>query len=102
MQSKLRLHQEVLLLAVSDKLGTKIGALHTHSVASAMLAELILSGRATIDNESTKTLRLVDSNPNTDSALLNEVIDLIRAQENPAPVSHWQSKVASIPNFFNI
>jgi hypothetical protein len=68
---RLFLHEEVMLLALRNDLGTiKGGTMFAQAAGCAMLAELVLRGRVTTDTEGRKTYAVVgDSSHDGDPVL---------------------------------
>jgi hypothetical protein len=92
------LHEEMLLLALRDDEGTpEFGAWYAQAVAGAVLAELLLRGRVTIDDASrrTMTVRVKDATP-TGDALVDECLEMIRDDKKERPAQHWVTRFSSI------
>jgi golgi phosphoprotein 3 len=87
------LHEEVLLLALKDDSG-KIdwGAGHFHMVmAGAVIAELLLAERISVDEK--KLVTLLDGAPH-ENAVLNQALQFLAAAKRRRKIQHWIGKLA--------
>lgn len=87
------LHEEVLLLALKDDSG-KIdwGAAHFQTVmAGAVIAELLLAERISIDEK--KLVTLLDGAPH-ENAVLNQALKFLAAAKRRRKIQHWIGKLA--------
>lgn len=99
MSAKLYLHEEILLLALRDKRGTVAsGTSYQYAIGGAVLAELLLTGRTTVDSEKKKKfLRLIDSTPLGDP-VIDECLQKVVGAKKRAQLQTWVSRFASVKN----
>lgn len=95
MVEDLRLHQEILLLALSDDKGTFSGGMYLYSVAGAMVSELLLQERIVANNDKQQTVAVVDETPTGDS-VLDELLEQIAASKKNKGLNHWVFKAANL------
>lgn len=91
------LHEEVLLLALkeeSGKLDAKSGNFRT-VMAGAILTELMLSERVTIDSGRRKLITLIDGGSH-ENAVLNEALKLLASAKRRRNIQHWIGKLAML------
>lgn len=99
------LHEEILLLALKDKEGTpEFGVWYAQALAGAILAELLLHERITIDDSKHMLVHLADDQAVGD-AIIDESLALIaekhRQNRKPSPASHWITHFAAIRDLKN-
>ena len=91
---KLRLYDEIMLLALRDEKGTiETGAWYQQAVGGAVLAELVMEERLKIAPDGKKSLVKVRSRHDVGDELLDEWLDRIAA-DKVRRVDHWVSKIA--------
>jgi len=91
---KLRLYDEIMLLALRDEKGTiETGAWYQQAVGGAVLAELVMEERLKIATDGKKSLVKVRSRHDVGDELLDEWLDLI-ADDKVRRVEHWINKIA--------
>ncbi len=96
MTEDLRLHHELLLIALRDETGTPESRASSLEIAlgGALLAELLLSGRISIAEDTKKKLvELADSRPFGDE-VLDECLELVAEARRRGRASHWVSRFA--------
>lgn len=95
--SPLRLHEEVMLLALRDKEGTvHFGALAQHGLAAALVAELLLERRITVDASAKRQLvDVVDRTPLGDD-LLDECLQRLSDAKRRGTVKTWVTRLAGL------
>ena len=95
--TELRLHEELLLLALRDDRGTleSRAGMYRHALAGALLAELLLARRISIGETKRKLVDLVDSAPLRDP-LLTEALDLIASAKRRRAAATWVGKLAGM------
>jgi len=93
----LPLYEEIMLLALRDEEGTiQSGTMYTFALGGAVLAELMLLGRVTVDEAKKRKLaRVVDPTPIGDP-LLDEALGKLRAAKRAATLETWVTRFASI------
>jgi Golgi phosphoprotein 3 len=91
----LPLYEEIMLLALRDEEGT-VQALYTFALGGAVLAELMLLGRVSVDESKKRKLaRVVDSTPIGDP-LLDEALGKLRDAKRAASLETWVTRFANI------
>jgi hypothetical protein len=92
----LPLHEEVLLLALRDDEGTIApGTMYQYAIAGALLAELVLRRRVTVESPGRKQLaRVIDAKP-TGAPLLDECLQKM-SEAKPKKLSDWVGRFANI------
>lgn len=95
-ERRVLLHEEILLLALSDRDGVvKIGSWYAQAVGGAVVAELLLAGRARVAAEGKKhRLQIVSREPLGDP-LADEWLELIAADEKQRKLATWVSRIAN-------
>jgi hypothetical protein len=89
------LHEQVTLLALRDRDGTLVsGTLYPYAVGGAVLAELLLSGRAAIEGEKKKVVTLRGTGSAGDP-LLDECAGKIATAKRRASPETWVTRFAS-------
>ncbi|MFQ5655677.1 MAG: GPP34 family phosphoprotein [Planctomycetota bacterium] len=97
-KGSLRLHEEVLLLALRDEEGTiAAGTLYQYAIGGAILAELLLERRVAVDGRK-KNRKLVDGIDPTPlgAPILDECLQRISTARRRASLQTWVSRFASI------
>jgi golgi phosphoprotein 3 len=91
----LRLHEELLLLALHDEKGTMpLGDLFSHAAAGGMLCELALAGRIELDKSKKKPEISVTDTTMVGEPLLDEWLMRIRESPKKCSVQSWVGKIA--------
>ena len=90
----LRIHEEFMLLCRNEK-GRVVGnAHHSYVIAGAILADLVLHNRITLEPEKRKTIvRLKDSRLVGDP-LIDEALERIRTAKRPSVLTTWIGRIA--------
>lgn len=93
----LALHEEITLLALRDDAGTFVsGSMYTYAIAGALLAELVLRERISVDRSKKKPLiQVVDARP-IEESILDACLTKIREAKKPASAQTWVSRLAGI------
>ena len=100
MADPLYLQEEIMLLTLRDKEGTiASGTNYRYAIGGAVLAELLLRNRVTVDEEKRKKrfLRLVDSTPLGDP-VIDECIQKVKTAKRRAQLQAWVSRFAGVKN----
>ncbi|MCK5407430.1 MAG: GPP34 family phosphoprotein, partial [Candidatus Krumholzibacteria bacterium] len=100
MADPLYLQEEIMLLTLRDKEGTiASGTNYQYAIGGAVLAELLLRNRVTVDEEKRKKrfLRLVDSTPLGDP-VIDECIQKVKTAKRRAQLQAWVSRFAGVKN----
>jgi hypothetical protein len=96
-RNDLHLHEQILLLVLRDERGTvesKAGMYHI-ALGGALLSELLLEGRISIDPGKKKLVNVVDATPFGES-VLDEALAKIVSAKRRRQASAWVSSLASI------
>lgn len=92
--NNLFLHEEILLLALKDEEGTiASGARYNFSVGGAILAELLLEQRISVDSSKKKRVSVVNAAPLGDP-LIDEWLLKIAAAKRPKSLQDWVTRIA--------
>ena len=99
MENSLFLHEEILLLALRDEKGTIApGTMYQFAVGGAILAELLLRGRVTVEESKQKKFaKLVTTTPVGDP-LIDECITKIDVAKRRATLQTWVSRFGNLRN----
>src|SRR5687768_5293255 len=99
MAHQLTLYEEVLLLALDDVRGTAtVGSTHSYALGGAILAELLLAGAVTIEQQK-KTKLLVygrQTSATGNDPLLSDALERVRNAKRRASLQTWVSRFAGI------
>ncbi len=90
------LYEEIMLLALRNQRGTVATGYAEYVVAGAVLAELLLDRRISVD-DSKQLLDLHDTRP-TGDPIIDECIQKIMAAKKRASLATWVSRLAGIKN----
>ncbi|WP_213998223.1 GPP34 family phosphoprotein [Arsukibacterium sp.] len=91
------LYEELMLLALRDEEGTIATGYIEYAVAGAIMAELLLTQRISLEN-SRKQLVQVQNAETTDDPLLDECLNKIMDGKRRGSLRTWVSRVAGIKN----
>lgn len=91
----LSLYEELMLLTFKDDEGTvAAGAMYQYAIGGALIAELVMAQRITIQQDSKRhLLRVVDTTPLSDP-LVDEWLKSMASSKKQRPVSEWVAKIA--------
>lgn len=94
---RLTLHEEILLLALTDREGTIFSGTHyTFALGGALLAELLLRERIEVEeSRKNKMIQVKDPAP-AGEPLLDECLERIRSAKKRGSVQTWLKRFASI------
>jgi hypothetical protein len=95
----LYLHEELLLMALKDAQGTieSRAGMYGYALGGAILAELLLAGRVTVDDDKKKLVNFVPG-PILREPLLDECLDLIGSAKRRRRATAWVERFATIKN----
>lgn len=98
-QTSLFLYEEVLLLALRDKEGTiASGTMYQYAIGAAILAELLLKKRISVEQAGNKKLvNLISSTPFSEP-LIDQCLEKIGKAKRRASLQSWVSRFAGIKN----
>ena len=90
------LHEEILLLALKDKQGTiASGAMYKFATGGAVLAELLLQKKITVDHSKTKKpVSVIDPQP-LDDPLIDEWLLKMSSAKRRSALQTWLTKIAN-------
>jgi len=94
---ELRLHEELLLLALRDDRGTvhSAAAMYTYALAGGLLAELLLDGHISLDGSRQPFVTAVSTGPLRDE-LLDECLRRIRDSRRRQRLATWATRFAGL------
>ena len=93
----LRLHEDVMLLALRNDKGTIAGGvMYQQAVGGALLAELILDGRIRTVTEGRSTYAVVDRSTPVGDPILDECLQKVVASTRRRTLTHWVQKFAGM------
>jgi hypothetical protein len=95
---ELRLHEELLLLALDDEKGSIRATNFKYALCAGLLAELVLEGRATLERGSKPSKdRIIPANPKLLSdALLDEALRKVHGSKKTRSPKDWISKFSGM------
>ncbi len=95
---ELRLHEEMLLLALDDEKGSIRATNFKYGICAGLLAELVLEGRVTLERGAKPSRdRILPDNPKLLSdPLLDEVIRRIHGSKKPRSPKDWVGKLSQM------
>jgi len=96
-QSQLLLYEEIMLLALRDEQGTIATGFVEQIVAGAILAELLLEGRISVESSKKQRVSLINSQASGDP-VIDECLEKMAAAKKPVSLQNWVHKLASIKN----
>lgn len=96
MTQSLMLHQETLLLALSDGTGKFSSGMYLYSVAGAMVSELMLLERIRIADDKQKSVEVLSTQP-TGCEVLDDFLARISESSRPRGLQHWIGVATGIP-----
>lgn len=91
------LYEEIMLLALRDEQGTIATGFVEQVVAGAILAELLLDNRITVDETKKQLVRLRRAKP-TGDPVIDECLEKISTAKRQGSLSKWVQQLAGIKN----
>ena len=91
----LSLYEEILLLALRNEKGTVASGYSEHAVAGAVLAELLLDRRISVDDTGKQLVDLRNTHP-TGDPIMDECLETMKAGKRRASLQAWVSRLAGI------
>lgn len=93
---ELRLHQELLLMALDDEKGTIRASNSKYALSAGLLGELLLEGRITLERGSKPSKdRIIPANPKLLSdPLLDECLRKVHDSKKPRSPKNWIAKLS--------
>ncbi|MFT5284859.1 MAG: hypothetical protein ACI8TQ_001018 [Planctomycetota bacterium] len=96
MKPEIFLHEEIMLLALSDEKGSiETGVWYQQAVGGAVIAELLLAERIRIKADGKKQMIAVKQRKSVGNDLVDEWLKEIAHAEKPKKLSDWLSKIAN-------
>ena len=92
---RLFLYEEIALLALRNQKGTVATSFLEHAVAGAVLAELLLDQRITIDSQKKKLVGLRDPKP-TGDPIIDECLVKMASAKRRASLQAWVTRLSGI------
>ena len=89
------LYEEIMLLALRDEQGTIATGFPEQVVAGAILSELLLDGRITIDDTRKQLVNLIDGKA-TGDPVVDECLEKMAAAKRRASLKTWVQRLAGI------
>ena len=91
------MHEEITLLALRDQRGTfRIGVSYDYAIGGAVLAELLLHRRLSVDHTAKNGLAQVTSAEPIGDPLLDECLQRVISAKKRASLQTWVSRFASV------
>ncbi len=91
----LALYEEIMLLALRNERGTVATSYSEYAVAGAVLAELLLDRRISVDDTRKQLVDLDNSQPTSDP-IIDECLETMKAGKRRASLPMWVSRLAGI------
>lgn len=92
---ELKLYEEVMLLALRDDKGTVTSSFTEYALAGAVMAELILAKRITVDSSKKKMVSLINAKPMSDD-VLDRAMSKIKGSKRKVSLANWVTKIAGM------
>lgn len=89
---ELRLHEELLLLALHDDKGTMLGSMYGATAGGAILAELLLESRVEVQTERKRQFVVLRDSRMTGAPILDDALERIRTAKRRASPAAWVSR----------
>jgi len=101
-RDELFLHEAIMLLALKDKEGTVFtGVNYSYAIGGAVLAELMLNQRLSIEEQRKKTYAVVQDPTPLGDPLIDECLNKIAQAKKRQQLATWVSRFASVKNLKN-
>lgn len=98
-RDELFLHEAIMLLALKDKEGTVFsGVNYSYAIGGAVLAELMLNQRLSIEEKRKKSYAVVQDFMPLGDPLIDECLDRINQSKKRQQLVTWVSRLAGIKN----
>ncbi|MHC4991336.1 MAG: GOLPH3/VPS74 family protein, partial [Planctomycetota bacterium] len=90
------LHEQIMLLALRDREGTiEFGVEYRHALGGAILAELLLGRRLTVDDVGKKKVARMVSDEPTGDGVIDECLAMV-ADSKPRQLEDWVTRFADL------
>ncbi len=97
-KTTLYLHEEIMLLALRDEEGTiEFGSMSGYALGGAILAELLLAGRISVEEGKKKLVNVVSDEP-IGEPVIDEYVQKIARAKRRAVVQNWVHSFTSLKN----
>lgn len=98
----LHLYEEILLLALKDKTGsTHFGINYQFALAGAVVAELLLAKKISIQHEKKKKFVVATTTKTMGDPILDEALAKLRKARRREQVRTWVHRIANLPRLKN-
>jgi len=98
LRSSLYFHEEIMLLALRDEKGTvEAGGTYAYAMGGAILAELLLAGRISVEQGKKKLVNLDDDTP-LGEPVLDDCLKKIADAKRRGTTQTWVQRFASLKN----
>ena len=98
-RDELFLHEAIMLLALKDKEGTVFtGVNYSYAIGGAVLAELMLNQRLSIEEQRKKTYAVVQDPTPLGDSLIDEYLNKIAQAKKRQQLATWVTRFANIKN----
>ena len=95
-QTSLYLHEEIMLLALRDEGGTvELGSMYLYAIAGAVLSELLLVGRISVEEGKKKLVNVVSNEP-LGEPIIDECLEKIVTAKRRANSQTWVQRFSSM------
>ena len=88
------LYEEIMLLALRDEQGTMAAGFPEQIIAGAVLAELLLDGRISVEDTKKQLVDVIDSSP-TGDPIIDECLEKIETSKRRAALKTWVTRLSS-------
>ena len=94
--TSLCLHEEIMLLALRDREGTFVsGPMYSHAMGGAILAELLMANRITVEDGKENFAAVVSKKPVGD-AVIDEALEKMATAKRRAALQTWVQRFARL------
>lgn len=93
----MKLYEGLMLLALNDEKGTNEGHYIEYTAAAAILAELLLSQRISVNKDNKDKVEVLDAAP-TGDAVMDEALQKIAGKKKPDTLKNWVMAIGTIKN----
>ncbi len=96
LDAPLYLHEEIILLVLRDEQGTiEFGAWYNQAIGSAVLSELLLAGRITIEDGKKRLVNLISDRP-IGEPVIDECLSKIVSAKRRTSATNWVSRFGNL------
>ncbi len=99
---QLFLHEEVMLLALKDEEGTiASGTSYQYALAGAVLAELLLSEKITVEERKKKKYGIIQDSTPMGDPVIDECLEKVKKAKNKQQLQTWVSRFSGVKDLKN-